>query len=245
MHAQQPIARPCWPRAFCTIGALVLIGMVAVPGMPVWALDDEAARETLKGLPGVVVWVGDIAPDIAQRGVTKQQVQTEVERQLRRAEIAVFSNQEAGAPSDVAVVTVSVTTLRHTGGLYAYAVDLAVYQTATLLRDPTPRSLATWTVGSLSLVEASDLRAISHVREPEGRPIHPGLSGGESARPPGGRAARRGTRPPAPGPRTVTGCRLCAWSTGWTAWSANACGAPSLSTAQRVAGHGHPRSRRP
>jgi Putative peptidoglycan binding domain len=160
MHAQQPIARPCWPRAFCTIGALVLIGMVAVPGMPVWASDDDAARETLKGLPGVVVWVGDIAPDIEQSGVTKQQLQTEVERQLRRAEIAVFSNQEAGAPSDVALVTVSVTTLRHTGGLYAYAVDLAVYQTATLLRDPTPRSLATWTVGSISLVEASDLRAI-------------------------------------------------------------------------------------
>src|SRR5262249_20448502 len=33
-----------------------------------------------------------------------------------------------------------------------------------------------------------------------------------------------------------------AWPAGWAAWSANARGAPSLSTAQRVAGHGHPRS---
>jgi hypothetical protein len=39
-------------------------------------------------------------------------------------------------------------------------VDLAVYQTAVLLRDPTPHSLATWTVGSLVLAEASDVRAI-------------------------------------------------------------------------------------
>jgi hypothetical protein len=159
MHAQQSIALQGWPRAFCTVGALVLIGIVMVPGIPGWALDEEAARETLKGLPGVVVWVGDMAPDIEPSGVTRQQVQTEVERQLRRAGITVISSQEAGAP-DMAFLTVSVTTLRHTGGLYAYAVDLAVYQTAALLRDPTPRSLATWAVGSISLVEASDLRAI-------------------------------------------------------------------------------------
>jgi hypothetical protein len=107
------------------------------------------------------VWVGDLAPDITQRGVTKQQLRTEVERQMRRAGIAVFSGQEAVAPADLAFVAVSVTTLRHTGDLYAYAVDLAVYQPATLLHDPTPRSLATWTVGSLGLVEAGNLRAIS------------------------------------------------------------------------------------
>ncbi|MBI3327096.1 MAG: peptidoglycan-binding protein, partial [Nitrospinae bacterium] len=63
-------------------------------------------------------------------------------------------------PPDIAFVAVYVTTLRHTGGLYAYAVDLAVYQAAGLLRDPTPRSLTTWAVGSIGLVEASDLRAI-------------------------------------------------------------------------------------
>jgi Putative peptidoglycan binding domain len=160
MHEQQPIALRCWPRAFCTVGALVLIGMLVVPGMQVWALDDEAARETLKGLTGVVVWVGDIAPEIELSGVTKQQVQTEVERQLHRARIRALSSQDVGAPSDIALFTVSVTTLRHTGGLYAYMVDLAVYQAAALLRDPTPRSLATWAVGSIALVEASNLRAI-------------------------------------------------------------------------------------
>jgi hypothetical protein len=105
--------------------------------------------------------VSDLAPDITQRGVTTEQLQAEVERQVRRAGITVFSSQEAAAPADMAFVAVSVTTLRHTGDLYAYAVDLAVYQTATLLRDPTPRSLATWTVGSLGLTEADNLRAIS------------------------------------------------------------------------------------
>jgi hypothetical protein len=105
--------------------------------------------------------VGDLASDITQHGVTKEQLQAEVERQVRRAGITVFSGQEAAAPADLAFVVVSVTTLRHTGDLYAYAVDLAVYQTATLLRDPTRRSLVTWTVGSLGLVGADNLRAIS------------------------------------------------------------------------------------
>ena len=160
MHTQRPSSQRCWPHAFCTVGALVLVGMVAVPGMRVWALDDEAARETLKGLPGVAVWVWDVAPETEHGGVTKQQVQTEVEQQLRRAGITVSASEDAGAPSDMALLTVSVTTLRHTENLYAYAVDLAVYQTAALLRDPTPRSLATWSVGSIALVESSDLRAI-------------------------------------------------------------------------------------
>jgi len=160
MHTQRPIARRGWLRAFGTVSALVILGMVAVPGMRVWALDDEASRATLKGLPGVAVGVGDVAPELAHGGVTTQQVQTEVERQLRRAGVPVFSGQEAGAPPDIAFFTVSVTTLSHTGGLYAYAVDLAVYQAAALLRDPTPRSLVTWAVGSIGLVEATDLRAI-------------------------------------------------------------------------------------
>src|SRR4029453_16519765 len=153
MHVQQPIALRCWPRACCTIGALVVAGIIAVPGMGVWALDDEAAREALKGVPGVVVLVWVVTPQTAHRGVTTQQWQTEVERQVRRAGIPVFSREEAGAPAEKAVLTVSVTTLQHPGGLYAYAVDLAVYQTATLVHDPTPRSLATWTVGSVALVE--------------------------------------------------------------------------------------------
>lgn len=160
MHTQRPMARRCWPRVFGIVRALVVLDMLVVPGIHVWALDDEAARATLKGLPGVVVGVGNIAPEIEPSGVTKQQLQTEVEQQLRRAGLPVFSSQEASTRPDMAFFAVYVTTLRHTGDLYAYAVDLAVYQAAGLLRDPTPRSLTTWAVGSIALVEASDLGAI-------------------------------------------------------------------------------------
>ena len=57
--------------------------------------------------------MGDVAPELEHGGVTKQQVQTEVERQLRRAGVPVLSSQEAGASPDIAFLTVSVTTLRH------------------------------------------------------------------------------------------------------------------------------------
>ena len=230
----------CRPHAFCTVGALVLIGLVMAPGMQGWALDDAPTRATLKGLSGVGVWVEDLAPDIVQRGVTTQQLQTEVERQVRRAGITVFSSQEASAPLDRAVVAISVTTLQHPGGLYAYAVDLAVYQAAALVRDPTPRSVATWAVGSLGLVEAANLRAISTHGEPAGRPFYPGLSSGESSRQPGGRAVRRGPRSRAPGARAPPGRGLCAWRVRWAPRAAHACGAPAVSTAPWVASHGCP-----
>jgi peptidoglycan hydrolase-like protein with peptidoglycan-binding domain len=158
--------------------------------MRVWALDDEAARETLKGLPGVVVWVWDVAPETAQGGVTKQQLQTDVEQQLRRARITVAASTDEGVPSDMALLTVAVTTLRHTESLYAYAVDLAVYQTAVLQRDPTPRSLATWSVGSIALVESSDLRAIfTSVHQKVDQFIQAYRTVNPRARPEGGRHA--------------------------------------------------------
>jgi hypothetical protein len=118
-------------------------------------------------------------------------MQTEVERQLQRAGLPVVSSQAPDTPPDVAVFTVSVTALRHTGGLYAYAVDVAVYQAAALLRDPTPRSVATWGVGSIGLVEATDLRAIlTAVRQNVAqfiqayRAVHPraNTGGGSTAR---------------------------------------------------------------
>src|SRR5262245_40835573 len=133
MHTPRPRSQRDWPRTVCTVGALVLVGMVAVPAMRVWALDDAAARETLKGLPGVTVWVWDMTHEAERGGVTKQQVQTEVEQQLRRAGITVSVSEDASTLSGMALLTVSVTTLRHTENLYAYTVDLAVYQTAALL----------------------------------------------------------------------------------------------------------------
>jgi hypothetical protein len=64
---------------------------------------------------------------------------------------------------------------------------------------------------------------------------------GESSRQRGARAARRGTRSHAPGPRAFTSCGLFAWPAGREARSAHAHGSPSISTAQRIAGHGHSR----
>jgi hypothetical protein len=97
MHRQRSTEQHGWRSAFGTVSALVVLGM-AVPGMHVWARDDEATRAILRGLPGVVVGVGDVPPDLEHGGVTTPQVQTEVERQLRRAGIPVFASQDAGTP---------------------------------------------------------------------------------------------------------------------------------------------------
>ena len=107
--------------------------MVMVPGMQGWALDEEATRETLKGLPGVVVWGGGHGPR-HRTGVGSPGSRC---RPRWSASCAApgsqwSPSQEASAPPDMKFLTVAVTTLQSTGGLYAYAVDLAVHQTATL-----------------------------------------------------------------------------------------------------------------
>jgi hypothetical protein len=80
----------------------VLVGMMTVPAIRVWALDNAAARETLRGLPGMTIWVWDMTPEAERGGVTKQQVQTEVEQHLRRVGITVSTSEDARTSSGMA-----------------------------------------------------------------------------------------------------------------------------------------------
>lgn len=136
--------------------------MVIAPWTPTWALNNEATRTTLRGLSGVEIEIAPVSPELEDAGVTRQLLQAEVEQQVRRAGIAVFvfTSQEASTRPDIAFFAISVSALSHDLGVYAYSVDLALYQSATLLRDSTPLSVPTWTTGSLGLVGESRLRTI-------------------------------------------------------------------------------------
>jgi hypothetical protein len=136
------------------------------------------------------------------------------------------------------LLTVSVTTLRHTENLYAYTVDLAVYQTAVLLRDPTPRSLVTWSVGSIALVESSDLRAIfTSVSQQIEKFIQAYRSVNPRACPEGGQhaAARARLR------QVQERLQAAGFAPGPLDGRLGPQTRPALSTAPRVARHGQPR----
>jgi hypothetical protein len=56
--------------------------------------DTEGERATLRGLDGVQVVVEDLQPDVERNGLTRQQLQTDVELRLRKAGIRVLTEQE-------------------------------------------------------------------------------------------------------------------------------------------------------
>jgi len=62
-------------------------------------------KDTLKGLHGVEVVVENPGPEVEKHGLTRQQIQTDVELKLRLAGIKVFSEKErllsAGMPINI------------------------------------------------------------------------------------------------------------------------------------------------
>src|SRR5437879_13447851 len=75
------------------IGLAVLWGLIGLSGAGGWARDTEYTRATLRGLEGVWVVVEGLGPDVEQAGLTKQQLQTDVELWLRKAGIPVLTEK--------------------------------------------------------------------------------------------------------------------------------------------------------
>jgi hypothetical protein len=128
----------------------------------VGAFDNEWARATLKGLKGVEVVVEELSPDEIADGLTREQLQTDVELRLRKVGISVVSKEESKNIPNVPTLYMSAHLLKNSTGLYAYCINVELQQLMKLIRDPKVVAYpATWstgevlgTVGSLNMVQA-------------------------------------------------------------------------------------------
>jgi hypothetical protein len=160
MRTQHTIAVVLLRHTLRILGFTVCIGLVAMSGTHTWAMDNENTRASLRGLPGVGVLIGEIEPDIERGGVTKKQVQAEVERRLQQAGLAVLTSEAAQQSPGAPFLVISLSTIHHSIGLYAYSIDVRVYQSASLVRDATVVSVPTWSVASVGMVGSTQLRAL-------------------------------------------------------------------------------------
>jgi hypothetical protein len=154
-----PVAR----RTVC--GVSLLLSLVACVSPVAWGADDAMSRETLRRLEGVRVLVEDFTPEVGRDGLTRQQVQTAVERRLRTAGIQVLTEREWATTPGNPYLAVRVNARQTTGelsGLYAYAIAVEFKQTAVLVRDSDLRAMgaATWSVGASGSVDRDHLRQI-------------------------------------------------------------------------------------
>jgi len=117
----------------------------------------EFTRETLRGLPGVMVVIEDVKEDAQSSGLDATDLQTDAERGLSSAGIRVLEVEEWRETPGRPWLYVSVNTLRHLGG-YFFAIDVQLRQEVTLPGRPALiTSAPTWELGSIGFVMADNL----------------------------------------------------------------------------------------
>jgi hypothetical protein len=153
---------------------LISIAAVFLFCSPLMAIDLEITRETLKGLPGVRVIV-EAHTLYKQRaglsteqnapidGLSKDQIQTDVELRLRMAGIKVLTEAECNkAPGFPTLFITLIMAGSKEIDLYYYSLNIGLCQWVTLVRDPKISIGAdTWSsesIGSTGSNEIGDVR---------------------------------------------------------------------------------------
>ncbi len=114
-------------------------------GVEARAQTSEQQQETLRGLSGIAVVVEPLNAEVEQDGLSAQQLQAAVERQLQEAGIRVLSKDEWSTTLGGPYLYINVAVLKKDYGLYAYSVEVCVNQLVALLRDQEIKQFAeTW-----------------------------------------------------------------------------------------------------
>jgi len=129
----------------------VMVFTLAKWGPFVFAEDDKFS---LRGLKGAYVLVEDLRPEIERGGLSKTQIQTDVELKLRMAGIVVLSREEFYDALGRPYLYVNVTALKDIKDRgYAYYVSVKLQQEVYLVRTPldfTKYDAVTWEVGNVA-----------------------------------------------------------------------------------------------
>ena len=125
-------------RVFGVVAAVFLIS-------PSLGYSADVVQEELSGLPGVLLFVGDIKPDAEQDGLSKTSIYTDVEHQLRVAGIRILTQEEGGKLPGRPTLSIDVVTQKARGiPLYIYGVEVSLKEQVTALRSGRTLAASTW-----------------------------------------------------------------------------------------------------
>jgi hypothetical protein len=158
------VSRHTTPRS-CRVllGLAVLWGIIGLSGAGSWAIDTEHTRATLRGIEGVHVIVERLQPESERYGLNSQQLQTDVELQLRQAGIRVLTKEELFAIPSAPWLYINVNVQPRSEGLAAYSIGVVLNQRASLKSDGSLASVATWSSGEVGSVGSAHLSTIRDV----------------------------------------------------------------------------------
>ena len=130
-----------------------------------YAIDSELTRQTLLGLKGVSVAVENPQSNIqkyAQRfGLTRDQLQKDIEQRLTKAGITVLNQEKWLQTSGRPVLYVVVNTHEYEKYWYAYTIVVDLMQITTLETNPDIKTLAsTWSINMAGIANIGTLNTI-------------------------------------------------------------------------------------
>lgn len=127
--------------------AAFLLLVIAIWSVQSWALSPD--REKLKGLKGVAVFVEPLRPELEHEGLSRRQIQEDVEAKLRKAGIRVLTGTQKPSfwEAPFIYVNLSVGKLETS---YAYTIDLICLGASQV--NPDKNNLLTWNVGSSGMI---------------------------------------------------------------------------------------------
>jgi hypothetical protein len=132
---------------------------------PVLAIDADITRQTIKGLKGVNVIVEEIQPNIQKyarkAGITKEQIQMDVEAKLKAAGFRVLEGDEWLKTPGKPVLYVNINTHETEKYWYAYNVKVELKQVVFLEANPSIKTLAgTWSINMTGVANIGTLGII-------------------------------------------------------------------------------------
>ena len=134
---------------------LLVLASTLTLSCPLLAINGKSNQATLRGLKGVGVLVEHLPPEVEKEGLTKSQLQMDIESKLKMAGIKVLTKDEVfrtpGEPH--LYINVNVNMAKTESDIYPYSIDILLIQQVSLLRDPNLTTFAvTWSKGGVGSI---------------------------------------------------------------------------------------------
>jgi hypothetical protein len=127
-----------------------IIMLLILPGT-VWGADADSDRTTLQGIKGVFVSIKNIEPEIEKDGLTKSQIQTDVELKLRQSGLKVLSDKELLKTPGMPTLNVYPQVFKSSQKFYVYKINVRLFQYVYLQRNGQGILAPTWSLGHLGI----------------------------------------------------------------------------------------------
>lgn len=139
---------------------LVLFLLLIAPAPAFTQTRTDSARATLRSLIGVEVLIEDLSADAERAGLSRNQIQTDVELRLRSNRVPVLTRDASAVAPGSPYLYVQIVVSPGAQDFHGWSVDVSLVQAVVLARDTSIRIFApTWqSRGLISFGATADLR---------------------------------------------------------------------------------------